>query len=93
MCVIVSPCAARWCVPPGAGPAAIHIEVFNGPNLPRAASAKPLLTYTGWFAMQVCVRAPQLTTQSAALNSAWVNHHGMMMAALRIHMFNMRLLS
>ena len=42
----------RWRVPPGAGPAGITIEVFEGSNLP-ADNTEPLLKHTGWYKMQV----------------------------------------
>lgn len=44
----------RWRLPPGAGPAAVIIEVYAGNTLPPAADAQqPLLQHRGWYAMQV----------------------------------------
>jgi hypothetical protein len=49
--VIVTCVGYRWCVPPGAGPAGIIIEVFKGKQS-RSSNVQPLLTHTGWYVMQ-----------------------------------------
>jgi hypothetical protein len=55
---ITSFVCCRWCAPPGAGPVGVTIQVFQSDTLPQAADAQPLLTHTGFYAMQVSTTQP-----------------------------------